>query len=106
MSRFNKLSQAIWHCKYHIVWTPKYRYNILKGPLREEVSNCINIFAGQNNCNVGELNVQADHVHLVIEVPPKLSISNLIGILKGRTAIRVFKKFPYLKKKPCYDPSC
>ena len=100
MSRFNRLSQAIWHCKYHIVWTPKYRYKILKGPLQDEVSNCINIFAGQNNCIVDELNIQADHVHLIIEVPPKLSISNLMGILKGRTAIRVFKKFPYLKKKP------
>ena len=100
MSRFNRLSQAIWHCKYHIVWTPKYRYKILKGPLKEEVYNCINIFAGQNNSIVDELNVQADHVHLIIEVPPKLSISNLMGILKGRTAIRVFKNFRYLKKKP------
>jgi len=44
MSRFNRLSQAIWHCKYHIIWTPKYRNKILKGPLKEEVSNCINVF--------------------------------------------------------------
>jgi putative transposase len=100
MSRFNRLSQAIWHCKYHIVWTPKYRYKILKGPLKDEVFNCINIFAGQNKCILDELNIQHDHVHLIIGVPPKLSISNLMGILKGRTAIRVFKKFPYLKGKP------
>jgi len=100
MSRFNKLSQSIWHCKYHIVWTPKYRYKILTGPLRDEVYICINIFAGQNNCIVDELNICDDHVHLIIGVPPKLSISDLMGILKGRTAIRVFKKFPYLKKKP------
>ena len=105
MSRFNRLSQAIWHCKYHIVWTPKYRYKILKGPLKDEVFNCINVFTGQNKCILEELNIQHDHVHMIIGVPPKLSISNLMGILKGRTAIRVFKKFPYLKSKPYWGKS-
>ena len=100
MSRFNRLSQAIWHCKYHIIWTPKYRYKLCKGPIKDEVFNCINVFAGQNNCIVDELNIQDDHIHIIIGVPPKLSTLNLMGILKGRTAIRVFKKFPYLKKKP------
>jgi putative transposase len=100
VSRFKKLSHAVWHCKFHIVWTPKYRYRILKGPVGKEVYNCIQVFCGYKECYVVELNVQLDHVHLICMVPPKVSISELMGSLKGRTAIRVFKQFPYLKKKP------
>jgi len=98
MSRFEKLSHVLWHCQYHIVWTPKYRYRILKGTLNKEIDNCINIFSGQLGCKVVELNIKADHIHLITKVPPKVSISQLMGTLKGRTAIRVLKQFPYLKK--------
>ena len=100
MSRFHKLSHAIWHCQYHLVWVPKYRYRILKGAVGQEVSTCIHVFAQQKECEVVELNVQVDHVHLLVLVPPKVSISELVGTLKGRSAIRVFKRFPYLKEKP------
>ena len=100
MSRFKKLSHAVWHCGYHIVWTPKYRYRILKGEIKDEVEYCIRTFSGQKGCIIEELNVQLDHVHLLVMVPPKVSISDLLGILKGRTAIRVFNKFRYLKEKP------
>ena len=100
MSRFRKLSHAIWHCEYHIVWTPKYRYRILRGEVVEEVGRCIRRFAGEKKCEIVELNIQQDHVHLLVMVPPKISVSSLLGILKGRTAIRIFKQFPNLKKKP------
>ena len=100
MSRFHKLSHTIWHCQYHIVWVPKYRYRILKGPVGIEVHNCIQVFSGYKGCDVIELNVQKDHIHLIIMVPPKLSISELMGTLKGRTAIRILKQFSYLKEKP------
>ena len=96
MSGFHKLSHAIWHCHYHLVWVPKYRYRILKGSVGQEVSTCIQVFAQQKECEVVELNVQVDHVHLLVLVPPKVSISGLMGTLKGRSAIRVFKQFPYL----------
>ena len=99
MSRFHKMSHSIWHCTYHIIWTPKYRYRILNGKIKTEVENCIRSFATQKGCFVEELNVQEDHVHLLILVPPKISISSIVGILKGRTAIRVFQKFPKLKQK-------
>ena len=100
MSRFKKLSHVVWHCQYHIVWSPKYRYRVLAGKIGEEIYTCIQVFAGQLGCEIIELNVQKDHVHLVIMVPPKVSISKLMGTLKGRTAIRVFNKYAYLKKKP------
>ncbi len=57
-------------------------------------------FLGQNTCECVELSVQLDHVDLIAMVPPKKSISDMMGILKGRSAIRVFKQFPYLKRKP------
>ncbi len=100
MSRFQKLSHTIWHCQYHIVWVPKYRYRIMTGQVGEEVSRCIRAFAEQMKSEVIELNVQSDHVHLLAMVPPKVSISQYVGTLKGRTAIRVFNKFRNLKNKP------
>ena len=100
MSRFQKLSQTLWCCQYHIVWVPKYRFRILSGEVAREVANCIRSFSEQKKCKIVELNVQIDHVHLLVKVPPKISISGFMGIIKGRTAIRVFNKFKYLKNKP------
>ena len=100
MSRFRKLSHAIWHCQYHLVWVPKYRYRVLKDVVGQEVYRSIQVFSGQKECEVIELNVQPDHIHMLLMVPPKVSISELVGTLKGRSAIRVFKQFPYLKEKP------
>ena len=100
MSRFEKLSHVLWHCEYHIVWVPKYRFRILTGDVGKEVFDSLHVFSHRLKCQVVELNVQPDHVHLLIKVPPKQSISDLMGAFKGRTAIRVFKQFPHLKKKP------
>jgi putative transposase len=99
MSRFRKLTHAIWHCQYHIAWVPKSRYRVLTGPVREEACNCIQVFCIQAHCEVVELNVQPDHVHLITMVPPKLSISDLLGKVKGRSTIRILKKYPYIKQK-------
>jgi len=73
MSRFKKLSQTIWYCQYHIVWVPKFR--VLTGKVGREVEKCIRIFSEQQGCEVEELNVQIDHVHLLALIPPKISIS-------------------------------
>ena len=99
MSRFEQMSHVIWHCTYHIVWTPKYRYKVLEGEIKLEVEHCLKSFAHQKKCMIEELNVQKEHVHLIIKVPPKISISDLMGILKGRTAIRIFNKFRSLKQQ-------
>ena len=100
MSRFRKLSHTIWHCQYHIVWVPKYRHRILTGPVGNEVSSCIRAFSDQKDVEIVEMSVQPDHVHVIAMIPPKLSISDFCGIVKGRTAIRVFNQFRDLKKKP------
>ena len=100
MSRFRKLAQTIWYCQYHVVWVPKYRFRVLTDMIAEEVENCIRAFSEQQGCEVVELNVQADHVHLLTLVPPKVAISGYVGTLKGRTAIRIFNRFRKLKEKP------
>ena len=100
MSRFRKLSHTLWHCQYHIVWVPKYRFRILSGRIKSGVETCVRTFSDQQKAEVVELNVQLDHVHLIAMVPPKVSISNFVGTVKGRTAIRVFNKNRSLKKKP------
>ena len=100
MSRFEKLTHVIWHCQYHIIWVPKYRFRVLQGEVACEVHNCVQIYSSRQNCQVVELNVQPDHVHLLVKVPPKESISHLMGVVKGKSALRVFTRFPYLKQKP------
>ena len=99
MSRFKKLSHSIWHCNYHIVWTPKYRYRILNGKIKEDVEWSIRQFVEQQGGIVEELNVQIDHVHLLVGIPPKVSVSKFVGKVKGQTAIRIFQKYKNLKQK-------
>jgi len=82
------------------MWTPKYRYRILSGELGQDVENCIRAFSERSHCEVVELNVQIDHVHLIAMVPPKISISEYLGIIKGRTAIRILNKYKKLRQKP------
>jgi putative transposase len=81
------------------VWTPKYRFRVLEGETKREVEGCIRTFSKERGCEVLELNVQRDHVHLVTLIPPKVSISELMGRLKGRTAIRTLRRHPELRKK-------
>ena len=99
MSRFRKLSHAIWHCQYHVVWTPKYRFRILQGALAGEVETCLRVFCSQLECEIVELNLQVDHVHLIVMIPPKVSVSKFMGVVKGRTAIRVFQRNPKLRTR-------
>ena len=100
MSRFRRLSHTIWHCQYHIIWVPKYRFRVLIGAVGEAVASGIQAICGFARCDVLELNVQRDHVHLVVMVPPKVSISELMGRVKGQTAMKVFRQFRHLRKKP------
>ena len=99
MSRFRKLTHTIWHCQYHIVWVPKYRHRILTGIICNEVERCVHVFSSQKSCEIIEMNVQVDHVHLICMIPPKLRVSDYVGIVKGRTAIRLLKGFPDLRKR-------
>ena len=99
MSRFNKLSHSIWHCQYHIVFVPKYRYKILEHAIAKELKSRLVSISRQKGCSIVELNIQSDHVHLIVSVPPKISISSYVGIIKGKTAIWLFNTFKKLKQE-------
>ena len=74
MSRYESASHVFYRCQYHIVWTPKYRHRILKGRVGQEVCRSIYIYSGMKKCRIVELNVQIDHVHLLVRLPPSLSV--------------------------------
>lgn len=98
--RLKKLAHSLYECKYHIVFCPKYRYKILKGEVSEYVKHQIYRLCNQKaGVEVVEINVQADHVHLILSIPPKYAVSQVIGFLKGKLALRLFDKFPQLRKR-------
>jgi putative transposase len=100
MAKYRKLSHTVCCCIYHIVWTPKYRYRVLEGKIREILEHKIRQISEWYSVEVEELNIQPDHVHIIVSIPPKSSVSEYLGIIKGKTAIRIFEKKRYLKEKP------
>ena len=97
---FKKLSHTLYQCKYHIVFCPKYRYRILTGDVGAYVRQEIYRLCSQKDgIEVLEANVQADHVHLVLSIPPKYGVSRLMGFLKGKLVLRVLSHFPILRKR-------
>jgi putative transposase len=103
MSHFEKLSQTIWHCQYHIVFVPKYRFQIQIGEVAKETEYCIREFAEEQGAEMLELSIQMDPVHLLVSVSPKFSISNIVGMFIDRIAIRIFNKFGNLMNKRSWD---
>ena len=79
---------------------PKYRFRILEGIVKERVEKDIKKLSQWKGVDIVELNVQKDHIHLVASIPPKISVSEYMGYLKGKTAIRIFQTNPELRKKP------
>jgi REP-associated tyrosine transposase len=100
MSKYKKQSHVIYKCDYHIVWVPKYRFRILTGEVSNLVDKDIRVLSEWLACEIIELNVRADHVHVVVSIPPKISVSAYMGTIKGKIAIKLFKSYPMLKKKP------
>ena len=99
MSEFNKLAHAIWLCKYHIVWCTKYRFKVLSKDIRVSVRDILRQLCEWKKIEIIEGNVQVDHVHLVISIPPKFSVSETVGFLKGKSAIRIFDMHHELKRR-------
>jgi putative transposase len=98
--RFRKLSHSLYECKYHIIFCPKYRFRVLRGELADYIRREIYSLLGQKEgVEVLEANVQADHIHLVMWIPPKYAVSNIMGFLKGKLAIRVFNRYEQLRKR-------
>ena len=100
MTRFKRLSHSLYECKYHVVFCPKYRYRIFKDGVGEYTKQEIYRLSQQKDqVEVLELNVQPDHVHLVVSLPPKYAMSEFMGYLKGKLALRLFQKYERLGRR-------
>ena len=98
--QFKKLSHSLYECKYHVVFCPKYRYKILQEEVQEYIiQQTYRLCNQKDGVEVLEINVQPDHVHVVLEIPPKYEVSRIIGFLKGKLALRLFDRFPALRKR-------
>ena len=100
MSRFSKLSHTIYECKYHIVFCPKYRYRILQCDIAEYCKTQIYYLCRQKDkIEILELNIQVDHIHIVVSIAPKYSVSSFMDFLKGKLALKLFDRYEKLSKR-------
>lgn len=83
------LSHAVWDCKYHVVWIPKYRKKSLFKDLRRYLGPVIRDLARQKECKIEEGHLMPDHVHILISIPPKIAVSKVVGFIKGKSAISI-----------------
>jgi len=99
MGRWKKLSHTSYECKYHLVWIPKYRYRVMDGQVRYYVRDALRRLCSWRKMEIVAGNVCVDHVHMVLDVPPNWSVSQVVGYLKGKTALKIMDRFPHLKKR-------
>ena len=93
LSSYESLSHSKWDCKFHVVFVPKYRKKVLYGQIRRFLGPLFHELASQRNCKILEGHMVQDHVHMLIAIPPKYSVSEVIGYIKGKSAIAVARQF-------------
>ncbi len=93
MTNEQSLAHTKWECKYHVVWVPKYRRKKLFGEIRRELGPVLRELAKHKGSEILEGKMRADHVHMLISIPPKYAVSHVIGYLKGKSAIHIARTF-------------
>ena len=98
MDKIGSLSHAKWECKYHVVFIPKYRKKMLYKGLRQYLGEIFRKLAEQKESRIEEGHLQSDHVHMLISIPPKYSVSQVIGYIKGKSAIHIAREYGERKR--------
>jgi len=93
MNNVQSLSHSVWDCKYHIVWIPKCRRKVLYGRIRQNLGEVIRELARQRESLVLEGHLCADHVHVYVAIPPKFAVAQVVGYIKGKSAIHIARTF-------------
>ena len=93
MNEYESLNHTKWECKYHVVFIPKYRRKALYGSLRKHLGCLFRELARHKECEVGEGHLMVDHVHMLISIPPKYSVSQVMGYMKGKSAIHIARTY-------------
>ena len=94
----NSLAHTKWECTYHIVFIPKYRRKVMYGQLRKEIGEILRTLCGYKNVEIVSGSTSSDHIHMCVRIPPKLSVSEFMGYLKGKSALQIFDRHPEMKK--------
>ena len=95
----HSLSHTRWNCKYHVVFAPKYRRKVFYGEKRLEIGAILRELCNWKGVNIIQAEVCIDHVNMLIEIPPKMSVSSFMGFLKGKSSIMIYEKWGNLKYK-------
>ncbi len=93
MNNNRRLNHSSWDCKYHVVWIPKYRKKIIYGHIRKYLGEVFKELALQKESEIMEGHLMGDHVHILIAIPPKYSVSQVIGYIKGKSAIHIARTY-------------
>lgn len=95
----NSLSHTKWNCKYHIIFCPKYRRQVIYGQLRVEIGKILRQLCAYKGVEIIEAEACPDHIHMFVSIPPKISVSSFMGYMKGKSSLMIFDKFANLKYK-------
>jgi putative transposase len=98
MNSHQSLNHTKWECKYHIVWIPKYRKKTIFKKLRPHLGSFLKDLASRKGCTIEEGHLMADHVHILISIPPKYSVAQIVGYIKGKSAISIARTYFGRKK--------
>lgn len=95
----NSLSHTTWECKYHLVFAPKYRRQVIYGKIRDDVGKILRELCDRKGIEIIEAECCKDHVHMLVRIPPKYSVSEVMGYLKGKSSLMIFDRHANLKYK-------
>lgn len=95
----NSLSHTTWECKYHLVFAPKYRRQVIYGQIKADVVEILSMLCKRKGIEIIEAECCKDHVHMLVRIPPKYSVSEIMGYLKGKSSLMIFEKHANLKYK-------
>jgi len=102
MKNFNdvsSLSHSKWRCQYHIVFAPKYRRQVIYGEIKEDIGKILRKLCQQKGIEIIEAELCSDHIHMLVSIPPKYSVSSVVGYLKGKSSLMIFDRHANLKYK-------
>jgi putative transposase len=98
MQAYETLKHSTWECKYHIVFIPKYRKKVLYGQVRRELGSVLRELARQKESEIIEGHLMMDHVHMLVSIPPKYSVAQVMGFVKGKSAIHIARVYAGRRK--------
>ena len=99
LNDINSLSHSKWNCKYHIVFAPKYRRKVFYGEHKAAIGQILRKLCEWKGVNIVEAEVCPDHIHMLVEIPPSMSVSSFVGYLKGKSTLMIFERHANLKYK-------